>query len=155
MQQIDTLVPGIADAAARKKISDELAKLKANVAKAAKVADPKAAIKVYSALLTSANDLRARADQTKFATDFSKATLTPLLASAQSGIDGLAAGPKAVLQKELDGLKTDIQRYGEAADSTSLQSIVAPRLKKLSDVANAINKASALFKAISLADRLS
>ncbi|GEM_PF-3839229 len=143
VQQITALVlGGINDDAARKKINDELTKLKANVATAAKIADPKAAVTAYNALLTKAQDLRARADQTQFAVDFSQATLAPQLATAQTAINAAPAAPKAVLQKELDSLKADIKRYDGAADSTALQSIVAPRLKKLNDVAGGLAKAS-------------
>lgn len=144
VSQITALVlGGITEDAPRKRIDDELTKLKLAVDKAGKTADPKAALTAFKAVLAAAETLLARAQGTQYAVDLSQANLVPLLAPTQAAIAGLPPAPKAVLQQELDSLKADIRRYDEAADSTALQSIVAPRLKKLNRVATGLPKASA------------
>jgi hypothetical protein len=117
--------------------------LKAAFAKADKAPNPKAGAAAFHGLLAPAQALLARAQGAKNALDWVAANVTPLLAPTQTGVNGLAATPKAVLQKELDGLKADAKRYGEAGDTTALQTIVAPRLKKLNTLAVGLPKLSA------------
>ncbi|HEX7438871.1 MAG TPA: hypothetical protein VF319_02150, partial [Caldimonas sp.] len=137
------MLGGITEDAPRKRINDELTKLNLAVDKAGKTADPKAAVTAFKAVLAAAETLLARAQGTQYAVDFAQASLVPLLVPTQAAITTLPAAPKAGLQQELDTLKADIKRYSEAADSTALQSIVAPRLKKLNRVATGLPKASA------------
>jgi hypothetical protein len=47
-----------------------------------------------------------------------------------------------VLQKELDSLKTDTARYAQAGDTTALQTIILPRLKKLHGLVTGLPKLS-------------
>jgi len=143
VQQITALVlGGISEDAPRNKINAELTKLKADVAKAGKNADPKAAIAAFNALLGTAQALLARAQAVKDTADLAQSKVAPLVAAAQSAVVAAPDGPKAVLQKELDSLRSDIKRYSEASDSTALQSIVMPRLQKLATVAASIAKLS-------------
>lgn len=142
--QITALVlGGIADDAGRKRVNEDLGKLKAVLAKAGKIADPKAATKAFGAALGPAQALLARAQGTKEAVDVVQAKLTPLLVPARAGLAALAAPTRAVLQAELDALQADIRRYVEAGDATALQAIVAPRLAKLHKLATGLPKVSA------------
>lgn len=139
LSQVTALVlGGISDDKARQAVNGELGKLKAAFAKAGKLADPKAATAAYNALLAPAQALRQRAQGAKDALDLAGEQLAPQAAQAQAAIATLPAAPKAVLQGELDALRADMQRYAQAGDSTALQSIVAPRLKKLAGVASGI-----------------
>jgi hypothetical protein len=143
LSQITALVlGGITDDAARRSVNAELAKLKAAFAKADKFKGRKATA-AFNALLGPAQDLRARADRTKDAGEWVQAHVAPMLAPVQAGIDAMASAPKAVLQKEFDGLKSDVKRYAEAGDTTALQSIVAPRLGKLHGLVTTLPKVSA------------
>ena len=143
LSQISAIVlGGFSDDAARKRINDELGKLKAAEARAGKIADPKSAVTALAAVRVQAEDLRARADRTKDALDWAEAHIAPALAAAQTAVVALAPTARAVLQRELDAVKADSRRAADAGDRASLQSAVSPRLKKIGDVATGLDKAS-------------
>ncbi|MBX3608196.1 MAG: hypothetical protein KF788_23185, partial [Piscinibacter sp.] len=146
---------GLQDDKVRKSVNDELGKLQAAFVKAGKLADPKSATTAYQALLGPAQALRQRAQGAKDALDLAGDKLAPQVAQAQAALAALPAAPKGVLQGELETLRADMQRYAQAGDTAALQSIVAPRLKKLAEVAAGIPKVSQQVDAdLARADKL-
>ena len=80
------MVGGIKEDGPRKRIDDDLTKLKAAVAKAKQPAPAAVATKALSAVLAAAEALRGRADRTKDAVDWAQANLGPLDAPTAAGI---------------------------------------------------------------------
>ncbi len=143
LSQITAIVlGGFNDDAARKQINDELGKLRAAEARAGKIADPKSAVTALAAVRAQAEELRARADRTKDALDWAEANVVPALVAAQIAVAALAPAAKTVLQRELDAVKADSSKAAGTGDRATLQSTVAPRLKKIGDVATGLDKAS-------------
>ena len=120
VKEIETLVAGIGEAAPKKRLEGELAKLKLAVAKAKQPAPSAVAMKSLAAVTTAAQALRLRADQTKDAVDWANANLKPLDGAAAPAVAALAGTAKGVLQKELDALRAAIAKHLLDGDRASL-----------------------------------
>jgi hypothetical protein len=157
VSQVTALVlGGITADGPRKIINDELTRLKASVAKAAKVAVPKAAMAAWNAVKPAARSLIGRAEAAAGASYWADGQLKPLIEPVKTAIAGLAAaGPKGVLTAEMSAIEAEIERFKKANDVASLQALIAPRLQKLHRLATGLAQASAKADAeLDRADKL-
>ena len=145
VSQVTALVLGGINAdEPRNRIDAELTKLKAAVAKAAKVSAAAVAMKAWNALKPAARDLVSKAEAAAGAVTWADGQLRPLIAPTRAAIDALAtADPRATLTGLLAGVEADIGRFQAANDLASLQSVMAPRLQKLHRLATGLAAASA------------
>ena len=144
VSQVTALVLGGINAdEPRNRINAELTKLRAAVAKAAQVSDPKAAMKGWNAVKPAARDLLGKAEAAAGAVNWADGQLKPLIAPTRAAVDALAAaGPRTTLGGLLAAIESDIARFQAASDVASLQSVVAPRLQKLHRLATGLAEAS-------------
>ena len=136
------VLSGILGDAARKTVSAELGKLESAGDKAAKIADPKAALAGFTALSKSVHALQERADGARGAAEVVQSTLAPMIAATRAAMSAVPAGARPTLQSELDQLEAQTKRDVAAFDLTSLQSIVLPRLTTLRDLVVSLPQAS-------------
>ena len=140
----------ISDNSLRQDIAVELARLQAAQAKAAKIADPKAALAGWKALLAPVQALEARAGGARDAIAASRDELEPLLASAMAAIAAVPATLAAArMRLEAEGKAIDVERKRllAAMDPAALVTTLKPRLVKLEALAKGLPAAASRVEA--------
>lgn len=135
------LLSVISDDSLRKDVDAELARLQAAQKKAAKIAEPKAALAGWKALLAQVQALKAKAEGARDAIAASRDELEPLLASARTAIDALPAtlaAARARLDAERAAIDTERKRLLAAMDAAALGTTLKPRLVKLEALAKGL-----------------
>ena len=141
-QVLDLVLGGIADDAARQAVNAEYLKLKATFDKADQLGSTKAKVTAYQAVLTPAQDLRARAERIRYALGLWDGNGKPLVGPARAAIGKIGGTAKAVLETTLGGVEADALRAARAGDSTTLQATVQPKLVRLHAIATQLPKRS-------------
>ncbi|MEP6739030.1 MAG: hypothetical protein ABJA61_01540 [Caldimonas sp.] len=139
LTQILALVLSGNDDDARNRINAELTKLQAKVDTADKLKSLKSATTAWKALMVPAQELLARASQTKEVVDWVVDNYRPQAKSAQAAINAVPlATAKAVLQKAFDDLEAGRKTREKTMDLSGIQADVFPPMQKLNAVATRV-----------------
>jgi hypothetical protein len=137
------LAQGISDESLRKPLADDFAKLQGSIEKAGAIADARSAVTGLRAVKLKADALLVQAQQAQAVDQLNTQTLQPALAKAHEAVDSLAAeGAKKVLQALLLALEAERDRCMKASNADALQSKVVVGVRKVTDIAAAIDAAT-------------